>query len=126
MKTFKQFLKEDKKHLCEAAKIDSYHNLFFDSLNTGISCSLIYPYDEYPVFRLGQNEYRLKDKKYQNQVREKFLKDEISADEADKYMKERIKFLDSVEKDIKKELIKAADKFDNEINKIMKKYNGKI
>lgn len=126
MKTFKQFLKEDKKHLNEAAKIDINNNLFFDSINTGISCMIIHPYDEYPEFRLGQNQYILKDKKYQNEIRAKFLKDEIDAEEADKLMKERIKFLDSVEKDIRKELVKAADKFDNEISKIMKKYGGKI
>ena len=125
MKTFKQFLKEDKKSLKEA-KINIDNNLFFESINTGISCDVIYAYDDYPVFRLGQAQYVLASDEYKNKIKEKFLKGEIDASEADKLMKERIKFLEGVEKDIRKELIKVASKFDVEVTKIVKKYGGKI
>ena len=124
MKSFKQFLKEDKKSLKEA-KINSFSDeIMLETFGMDLFVRVVDNFNDV-VIRLGNKDYKINDKDLINPIK-KNIGSKLSDKEISKLADEYGKKLEKEEKDIFNEIMKVAQKFDDEVAKIIKKHNGKI
>lgn len=124
MRSFKQFLKEDKKSLKEA-KINSFSDeIMLETFGLDLFVRVVDNFNDV-VIRLGNKDYKINDKNLINPIK-KNIGSKLSDKEISKLADEYGEKLEKEEKDIFNEIMKAAQKFDDEVAKIIKKHNGKI
>lgn len=124
MKSFRQFLKEDKKPLKED-KINSFSDeIMLETFGMDLFVRVVDNFNDV-VIRLGNKDYKINDKDLINPIK-KNIGSKLSDKEISKLADEYGEKLGKVEKDVFNEIMKVAQKFDDEVVKIIKKHNGKI
>ena len=124
MRSFRQLLKEDKKSLKEA-KINSFSDeIMLETFGMDLFVRVVDNFNDV-VIRLGNKDYKINDKNLINPIK-KNIGSKLSDKEISKLADEYGKKLEKEEKDIFNEIMKVAQKFDDEVAKIIKKHNGKI
>ena len=128
MKTFKQFLKENKK--LDEAKMD-WGNVMNEVTSTGLLVDIISQYTQ-PEIRVGINSYAIKDMMNPESlevIRKKYGSTKLTDEQEEELKQDSIKFLKDLEKmesDIQKDMIKITKKYEDDIKKVLKKYNTEI
>lgn len=127
MKSFRQFLKEDKKVLKEA-KINSFSdNIMLEAFGIDLFVKVIDNFNDV-VIKLSNKDYKINNDEFINPFK-KFSGSklsELSDKEILKLDNEHKEKLEKEEKEIFNEIMKIAQKFDAEVIKIIKKHKGKI
>ena len=128
MKTFKQFLKENKK--LDEAKMD-WGNVMNEVTSTGLLVDIISQYTQ-PEIRVGNNSYAIKDMMNPESleaIRKKYGSTKLTDEQEEELKQDGIKFLKDLKKmeaDIQKDMIKITKKYEDDIKKVLKKYNVEI
>lgn len=128
MKSFKQFLKESKK--IDEAKMD-WGNVVNEVTNTGLLVDIIDKYGQ-PEIRVGNNSYDIKGMMNPGSleaIRKKYGSTKLTDEQEEELKQDEAKFLKDIEKmesDIQKDMITITKKYEEDIKKVLKKYNAVI
>ena len=123
MKTFRQFLTEAKQ--IKEAKINSFSDeIMLETFGMDLFVRVVDNFKDV-VIRLGNKDYKINDKDLINPIK-KNIGSKLSDKEISKLADEYGEKLEKEEKDVFNEIMKVAQKFDDEVAKIIKKHNGKI